>query len=323
MRRLGAQLPLVLLGLWASGCGTMHLSWMQPRADGAVELVLEEQHKSPNLHIKGSGGFTMDSERGEQCRVRWRAGAPAQVLGCGKEGDGPYRVGELPQASFPPEACAPPEAPPARLALQREGESTFWCVWPSPEGGPAGRVEGREPGEAAPRVVLVFDGPGELARVVPLSGRRAVVQRGPHLWLVGPEQATPPVLLADQEATVRGVTDEGAVLLMFAGRHSVLLLRAGPQLVQPLTARALVSAAGSLWIDDEHADGLQRIDPTSGQVTRVPTAKGFSRLLGADRAGWLWFNSDLSDGVRPGKKLPVRRWNPATGAQEVIEVPTQ
>lgn len=80
-------------------------------------------------------------------------------------------------------------------------------------------------------------------------------------------------------------------------------------------------AFGSVWIFDGTTKRLLRVSPDSETVSEVPRPIGFGDLLGADVAGWLWFSS-MSGIVKAGEPLPVWRWNPQTGEQRQVALPT-
>lgn len=313
---------LSLLLVPAAGCTTMSVAWLQPRADGAVEVVLFERKKSPNLHIKSGGALTLDEDLEVSARVRWKAGEPPQPLEKPRETSGPM-MGLLPLYPVPAALCGPPGAPPASAAAQREGESVIWCRWNRAAGQPM-RVEARFPAAAEPLMSLALEA-DELAQdVQPLPGQRAILHTNQRTRMLDAGHRTAS-LLDDQGASIVGMTPEGDVLLLPKGesqRALQLRLRTGKSLGVPSSANHIVSAAGAVWIYDGTDRRLHRVDPESAILTPVPPLAGAGKLLGKDTADWLWFESDRSP-VKAGAPLPLVRWNPITGASEIVTIPTE
>lgn len=311
-----------LLLVPATGCTTMSVAWLQPRADGAVEVVLFERRKSPNLHIKSGGALTLDEDLEVSARVRWKAGEPPQPLGKPRETSGPM-MGMLPLFPVPAALCGPPGVPAASVAVQREGESIIWCRW-NRAGSQPMRIEARFPAAAEPLLSLDLEA-DELAQdVQPLPGQRAILHTNRRIQMLDAGHRTAS-LIDDQGALILGVTPEGDVLLLPKGedpRALQLRLRTGKSLQVPSSADHIVSAAGAVWSYDWAGNRLHRVDPESASRTPVPPLAGAWKLLGKDTSDWLWFESDRSP-VRAGRPLPLVRWNPITGASEIVMIPTE
>lgn len=323
-RSLGTALLLSMI-VPATGCTTMSVAWMQPRADGAVELVLFERSKSPNLHIKSGGAFTMDEDLVVSRRVRWKAGQPPLLLEKPREVSSPM-MGLLPLLSVPSSLCGPPGAsamPAASDARQREGEAIIWCRW-SREGSETTRLEGRFPAAAEPLLSLPLEADELELNVQPLPGQRAVLHSNKRTRLLDAGHRSASVL-GEQGAVLVGLTTDGDVLLLPKGenpRTLLLLLHTGKSALLPITTHGIVSAAGAVWIYDSTDTRLHRIDPESASMTPVPPIAGAGALLGKDTADWLWFESDRPP-VKAGEQLPLVRWNPISGLSETITIPTE
>lgn len=300
----------------------MSAAWMQPRADGAVEIVLFERKKSPNLHIKSGGAFTMDEDLAVSQRVRWRAGMTPQLLEQPRETSGPM-MGLLPLLSVPTALCSSPGTPPAGVAMQREGEAIIWCRWNRGGGRPM-RIEGRFPAAESPLLSLDLGGDELAENMQPLPGQRAVLHTTHRTLMLDAGHRTTS-LLDDQGASLVSVTSDGDVILLPKGegpRTLLLLLRTGKSLRLPGSANSAVSAAGAVWIYDSTDNRLHRVDPESASMTQVPPLAGAGNLLGKDTSDWLWFVSDRPP-VKAGDPLPLVRWNPISGVSEIITIPTQ
>ncbi len=296
----------------------MSVAFMQPRADGAVEFVLFERRNVPDLRVKGGDEWGMKETLTVSQLIRWREGGPLRVLGKSIQVTGP-RLGFLPLQFVPVEWCSPPGSPLALDARQVEGEQVVWCSWNDPATVQS-RVEGRVPFQPAPLTALRFDDPESIRNVYPLSGQRAVVERNGRAWLLDARTGAARLLI-DREAMMLGATPEGDVLLSVEHKETVLVLQSGKVLPLAKTATQVVGGFGSVWIFDGTTKRLLRVSPDAETVSEVPRPIGFGDLLGADVAGWLWFSS-MSGIVKAGEPLPVWRWNPQTGEQRQVALPT-
>jgi len=323
----------LLLVLWLAGCASSSVAWLQPRADGSVELVLFAHSRSPNLGIKSGGAWTIDDVTEMDERVLWTPGVPPRFVGKSRESSAPL-FGLPPRYFVPLSLCSPPSATPARSAVQREGESLIYCLWKD-DVTESARIEARLPFQDPPLLRQVFPGPkspdspgsprspgspDSIDSIEPLPGQRALLSRGGRLWLLDVRAGTVQLVLAEP-ASLRGATPEGDLLLWVEGHHYTLLLRSRKVVVLGDSVRQLAVAAGSLWLQNEADKRLLRVDPDAGTLLDWPRPKGCLELLGADRLGNLWFSSEPSP-VRRGTPLPLCRWNPSIAEPEIILLPT-
>lgn len=267
-------------------------------------------------------------------------------------------TGTFPYHSVPVSLCGAPAGQEPTSAQRSEDDQVLWCFWHGSARGP--RVEARVPSAPAPAVAIELEEPDGWPRLAAIGGQRAVLLHNKQSWLLDAAQGTV-TLLTDSRASLLGATPQGDVLLSVihepgsgsaagtagaagtdgAGasndpvpqqtQHAVvLLLRAhkgggGERKVAPQSpsAQDVAAAGGAVWIYDRYVPSmrLQKIDPVSGRATLVRPPAPAGHLLGADATGWLWFQVD-GPTIRPCKRLPVLRWNPATDAREIVSLPT-
>lgn len=308
-----------LLCLLGSGCTSVYVAWMLPRADGASEFVLFTKSRSPGLR-KSGGEFFIEEDYKPDLRVLWKDdGMPPRIVGKSTDSVAPM-VGLAPRHWPPVAQCGQVGSVPAASATQREGESLVWCLWTDPAQQPV-RIEARLPFEQAAQFRQELSEEALSVSIEPLPGQRAVMSRGGKLFLLDARsQTTQPVL--GERAVLHGATAEGDLVVRTEDGRILLLLRSHNVLPMPHGVHRLAVAAGALWATNHHDKRLLRIDPETAASAEVQAPPGCVELLGSDVQGNLWFSAEPSI-VRRGEPVTLCRWNPQSLTPKAVQLPTE